>query len=129
MDSTIIVLNTNNKLNLQKLADYITQKNIVADVIVASTTKHESVEGINEKVFAENNDDKILNTLIKDVKTEKLVVVRKVENDNFEDIEKFLNGLTENNSICVYKKRNNKNSCCMQGFYIHRYCASRFCFT
>ena len=105
MNSTIIVLNTNNKLNIQKLADYITQKNIVADVIVASTVKHEDVEGINEKVFAENNDDKILNTLIKDIQAEKLVIVRKVENDNFEDIEKFLNGLTDNNSICVYQKK------------------------
>ena len=106
-DLTIIALNIDKKLDIKKLVDFTTQKLIDTPVFVATKTKLKiSNKNIKNYVFENCSNDEALNTIIKDVQTEKLIIIRKIS--DYEDILEIYKNLKKSNQIAVFSKKSNK---------------------
>lgn len=106
-DCSIIVLNLDNKLDIQKLSNFVKSKIINAEIIIASTKKHQ-IYDVNEYIFDTDCQDSVINTLVKEISSNKLIIVRKIDNNNFNPIISVYKGLTKTNQICLLKKKSNK---------------------
>ncbi len=107
---TFLVLNLDNKLNINKLASYIGENYSKYQIIIASTKFHGNIFNVDEFVFEEDDQDKIINTLMQKVKGNKLVLARKIDNKNFEELVKLEQSLKRENQIATFKKEKNKVS-------------------
>ncbi len=107
---TFLIFNLDDKLNINQLASYIGDKYTKYQIIVASTKFHENVFNVEEFVFEEKDQDKIINALMTKVNGNKLVLARKLDNDNFEELVKLEQSLKHENQIAKIKKERNKVS-------------------
>ncbi len=106
-DVTILLLNIDAKLDVKKLVDFVTQNIINAQIYMATSKKVKiSYQNVKNYVFENATNDEALNTIIKDVDTEKLIVVRKCSDLN--DILKVYKALRKSNQIAVLAKKTNK---------------------
>ena len=105
---TIIALNLEDKLDIQGFVNYCKTRFIECEILIASKTKHTQTFGATEFVFENASDNVVLNTLIPAVTGNRMVVVREIDKDSYKDLDLFINKLTKNNQICVYKKDRNK---------------------
>ena len=107
---TFLVLNLDNEININELSNRISEKYFKYQIIIASTKKHKTIFNVEEYVFDEKNEDKIINTLMSKVKGNKLVLARKINNDNIEELIKMEQNLKHENQISIIKKEKNKVS-------------------
>ena len=101
-ETTVLILNLNNKLDFEKFSKFAKQKLFGANIVIASQKGHKSE--FNEYLFETKNDDEVINTLLKKIKTNKLVIVRKFDNNNFLPIFSVADGLKKDNQVCLMSK-------------------------
>ncbi|MBQ3494341.1 MAG: hypothetical protein IJA69_02890 [Clostridia bacterium] len=111
MKISFLICNVDNHIDIKKLNKFVSDKFDDYELVVAVGEKHRSVkiENVREYVFSENetNDD-IINALVPVVFGQAMVVVRKIENNNFEPILNVLSGFEQNNDIVLIRKKQNK---------------------
>ena len=103
---SVLILNLNNKLDFEKFFKFANQKLLGAKIVIASREHHNSE--FVEYLFETNNSDEVINTLIKKLKTNKLVIVRDFDNNNFLPIFSVADGLKNDNQICIMSKSGGK---------------------
>lgn len=107
VDVTIIALNLDENLDIKGLVDYVSKTFISPKIFVASKKQTRIKNDILENYVFENcTNDEALNSMIKDVQSDKLIIVRNVT--DYEDISKVFSGLKKSNQVCVLKKPSNK---------------------
>ena len=108
VDLTIVVLNLNNQLNVSEFTKFINKHFNYAQVIIASEQKHNiTSENITEYIFKNETDDSVINALVKTLNTNKLILIRAID-DNFDSILKLHQNLKKSNEICLFVKKRNK---------------------
>ncbi len=105
-DVTILLLNIDEKLEIKKLVEFISQNIISSQIYIASNKKINLFnQNVKNYIFENTTNDEALNTIIKDVQSDKIIVVRKIS--NFDDMLKVYHGLKKSNQICVLSKKTN----------------------
>ncbi len=107
---TFLIMNLDDKLDIKKLASYISQNYFSYQIIVASKKSHGDIFNVSEFVFEEDDQDKIINTLMQKVEGNKLVLARKIDNDNLEELVNLEKNIKHENQIATLKKEKNKVS-------------------
>ena len=107
MYPSFIVLNTDDKLDITKFANFCNFSFGKCEIFIASKTKHQNLD-VKEFVFEEENQDKIINTLIPKITGDKLIVLRKIDNNKLEILKKLVFNLKKDNQICILGKKRNK---------------------
>ena len=103
MYPSVIVLNTKDKFDLTKIVEKLSvyPKH---QLLVASKTRH-NIDGIQEFV-CDDNDDKIINSLMKKVEGDKLVIVRDM--NDYDVMNNLLDSMNKNNQIALLKRKKSK---------------------
>ena len=108
--TTFLVLNLDGSVDVQKLNRFLYENIADYQLVVACNQKYQSIrnENVVECVFDENaKPDEVINTLIPKCDGEFLILVRKIENNNYGPILEVAKKLKSQNQVIVIKKSNN----------------------
>ena len=103
----ILILNLNDELDFDKFSKFSRQKLVGAKIVIASKQNHKLSE-FTEYVFDTDDSDEVINALVKKIDTEKLVIVRKFDNNNFNEIASVVGELKKENQLCMMSKKSGK---------------------
>ena len=103
----VLILNLNNELDFDKFSKFSKQKLVGAEIVIASKQSHKLSE-FTEYVFDTDDNDEVINTLIKKIDTDKLIIVRQFDNNNFTPIASVFVELKKENQICLMSKKSGK---------------------
>lgn len=108
--TTFLVLNLDGSVDVQKLNRFLYENVNDYELVVACNKKYKGLmtQNVVECIFDENaNPDEVINTLIPKCGGEFLILVRKIENNNFGPILEVAKKLKSQKQIVVIKKQSN----------------------
>lgn len=105
---TFLIVNLQNKLNIEKFVNLVEKNYKNYKIIIASTKLHKKYKNVYEYQFDDVEPDKVINTLMPKVEGERLVLVRQFDNDNLDEILNIEKAIKKNNQISLLKKCKNK---------------------
>lgn len=108
--TTFLVLNLDGSVDVQKLNRFLYESVSDYELVVACNKKYKGIlsQNVVECIFDENaKPDEVINTLIPKCGGDYLILVRKIENNNFGSILEVSKKLKSQKQIVVIKKNSN----------------------